>query len=76
MTTTSKIINVTCTRCNGSGHFSFNLVRGTVCFGCDGVGTKQTTQAKINAAKKHKKNVILKMLNLLQAKQNELLHTI
>lgn len=52
MVTISKIINVTCTRCNGSGRLSFNLVRGTVCFGCDGVGTKHTTQAKINAAKK------------------------
>lgn len=34
-TTLSKIA---CPRCGGSGHFSFNLVRGTVCFKCDGAG--------------------------------------
>ena len=50
----TKIINVTCKRCYGSGNFSFNLIRGTVCFGCNGVGTVQTTEAKINAAKKGK----------------------
>jgi cytochrome c1 len=25
-----------CTRCGGSGHYSFNRVNGTVCFGCNG----------------------------------------
>jgi hypothetical protein len=29
----------TCTRCAGSGHHSFNLTHGTMCFGCDGRGT-------------------------------------
>lgn len=53
---------ITCTRCNGSGRFSFNLVRGTVCFGCEGVGYKivdgkkhaaaQARKAKREAAKK------------------------
>jgi hypothetical protein len=46
-----KIIAVTCTRCSGSGHFSFNLTRGTVCFGCNGSGLTQTTEDKIATAK-------------------------
>jgi hypothetical protein len=29
---------ITCPRCNGSGNHSFNLIRGTVCFKCDGAG--------------------------------------
>lgn len=45
--TNPTMIKVTCSRCNGSGHFSFNLVRGTVCFGCEGAGFK------IVDAKKH-----------------------
>ena len=39
-------IKITCTRCNGSGRFSFNLRRGTVCFGCDGVGFQIVDEAK------------------------------
>lgn len=31
---------VTCTRCGGSGHYSFNLTNGSVCFGCSGSGKK------------------------------------
>ena len=27
---------VTCTRCAGSGHHSFNLTHGTMCYGCNG----------------------------------------
>ena len=42
----SKLIKVTCSRCNGSGKFSFNLVRGTVCFLCEGVGFKMVDAAK------------------------------
>jgi Ni,Fe-hydrogenase I small subunit len=34
----TKATKITCTRCNGSGNFSFNLTRGTVCFGCNGAG--------------------------------------
>lgn len=33
-----KLEKVTCTRCAGSGHFSFNLKDGTRCYGCDGRG--------------------------------------
>lgn len=31
-------IKTTCTRCGGSGSFSFNLVHGTTCYGCRGAG--------------------------------------
>lgn len=27
---------VDCSRCGGSGHYSFNAIKGTVCFKCDG----------------------------------------
>jgi len=47
----TKII---CTRCNGSGHYSFNLVRGTVCFGCEGAGYKIVDGKKHAAAQARK----------------------
>lgn len=31
-----------CSRCGGSGRFSFNLKDGTMCFGCQGTGKKLT----------------------------------
>jgi hypothetical protein len=45
---------ITCTRCGGSGRFSFNLVRGTVCFGCEGVGHKVVDAKKHAAAQARK----------------------
>lgn len=32
----------TCGRCGGSGHYSFNLMHGTVCYGCSGRKTVLT----------------------------------
>lgn len=32
----------TCTRCNGTGRYSFNLVHGTKCYGCNGTGKQRT----------------------------------
>ena len=29
---------VPCRRCGGSGHFSYNLIHGTMCYGCHGTG--------------------------------------
>lgn len=40
----------TCTRCNGSGKYSFHLTRGTVCFQCGGSGW-QMVDLKKRAAK-------------------------
>lgn len=31
-------IGVVCSRCGGTGHYSFNRMDGTRCFGCKGVG--------------------------------------
>lgn len=45
------LTQVTCRRCNGSGNYSFNLLRGTVCFGCEGSGF-QMVDAKKEEAKK------------------------
>lgn len=50
------LTKVTCRRCGGSGKFSFHLVKGTVCFGCDGTGSQMVDlvkeQAKKSAAEK------------------------
>lgn len=32
----------TCRRCGGSGHFSFNLIHGSVCYGCSGTSYQLT----------------------------------
>lgn len=39
---TSLFEAVTCSRCCGTGEYSFNLVNGTRCFGCGGQGVKLT----------------------------------
>lgn len=47
-------IQITCSRCNGSGHYSFNLTRGTVCFQCKGakkIAVDAVKHAKASAAK-------------------------
>ena len=44
-------MKMTCMRCGGSGHYSFNLIRGTVCFGCDGVGQVVVSAAKVKKQK-------------------------
>lgn len=39
-----------CGRCGGSGHYSFNLMDGTMCYGCKGAGlvyTKRGLAAKL-----------------------------
>lgn len=36
----------TCTRCLGSGHYSYNQVHGTRCFGCGGTGVQVVKKAK------------------------------
>lgn len=30
-----------CSRCNGSGHYSFNLQDGSMCWGCQGTGIER-----------------------------------
>lgn len=31
-----------CSRCGGSGHYSFNSMHGSVCYGCGGTGKRLT----------------------------------
>ena len=38
----SKFETKTCSRCGGSGHYSFNLMHGTMCYGCNGKGIQFT----------------------------------
>jgi len=42
MKTTDLFETATCGRCAGSGHYSFNMMHGTVCYGCGGSGIKLT----------------------------------
>lgn len=35
----------TCSRCGGSGKYSFNLMHGTKCYGCNGTGKQKTKPA-------------------------------
>lgn len=41
MTTSSY----TCSRCSGSGKYSFNMIHGTKCYGCNGSGKQATKPA-------------------------------
>jgi len=56
-------ITVTCSRCRGSGNYSFNLLKGTVCFGCGGSGYKLVDEAKHEAAivRKQKADTLSKL---------------
>jgi hypothetical protein len=53
-------IKVTCTRCDGSGKFSFNLQKGDVCFGCNGIGYKIVDKKKNDASVKKAKAAKIK----------------
>jgi len=46
MTNVAERQTYTCTRCNGTGRYSFNLQHGTMCFGCKGTGKQKTRPAK------------------------------
>jgi hypothetical protein len=46
MSETAERQTYTCTRCNGTGRYSFNLLHGTTCFGCKGTGKQKTRPAK------------------------------
>ena len=37
-----KTTTYTCSRCNGTGKYSFNLMHGTKCYGCNGTGQQNT----------------------------------
>lgn len=37
----------TCSRCGGTGKFSYNLMHGDMCYGCRGTGIQYTKRGKI-----------------------------
>lgn len=37
----------TCTRCGGSGNYSFNMIDGTCCYGCSGSGFQMIDLAAV-----------------------------
>lgn len=43
-----------CARCGGSGAFSFNLIHGTKCYGCNGAGFVVVDAAKAARSEKAK----------------------
>lgn len=43
----------TCSRCGGSGNYSFNLMHGSRCYGCAGSGTVYTKRGKAARARFH-----------------------
>jgi hypothetical protein len=43
-TKTSPFENKPCSRCGGSGHYSFNLMHGSTCYGCSGRGYQLTAR--------------------------------
>ena len=39
-------MKITCTRCGGSGSYSFNMLHGSRCYGCNGTGFTTVDAAK------------------------------
>lgn len=63
----------TCGRCAGSGHYSYNAVNGTRCFGCGGTGQRLTKRGA--AAKSFFESLISKPLQQIQPGDNILTAT-
>ncbi len=47
---TTKFDRKICSRCHGSGSYSYNRINGTTCFGCGGSGQQLTKLGKAQAA--------------------------
>ncbi len=45
-TAISNLPTETCSRCAGSGSYSWNAVHGSRCYGCNGAGTRPTAAAQ------------------------------
>ncbi|MFP3709693.1 hypothetical protein SB783_37400 [Paraburkholderia sp. SIMBA_009] len=46
----SALETVTCSRCGGTGKFSYNAMDGDRCYGCHGAGKKYTKRGAVAAA--------------------------
>jgi hypothetical protein len=44
---TTKFETKTCTRCGGNGRYSFNLMHGDRCYGCNGTGKQHTKRGLV-----------------------------
>ncbi len=57
MISKTKTYTEECGRCCGTGHYSFNLIDGTMCYGCMGTGARTyKTSPKVRAAAKAKRD--------------------
>jgi DnaJ-class molecular chaperone len=45
MNKTAKLTKKTCSRCSGTGNFSFNMIHGSMCYGCSGSGYVMVDEA-------------------------------
>ena len=59
----STLTKVPCRRCGGSGHFAYNLIHGTMCYGCR--GTKYQ-MVDLDAERKRRETSAAKRQKLLQ----------
>lgn len=48
-TETRRFETVTCSRCGGSGHYSYCQMHGTTCFKCGGTGKQLTKRGQVAA---------------------------
>jgi hypothetical protein len=48
----------TCGRCGGTGHYSYNQINGTVCFGCHGHKVRLTKRGAAAQAWLHKQQTV------------------
>lgn len=46
-TPTTKFEFEVCSRCGGSGHYSYNQINGSTCFGCAGAGYRLTRRGRL-----------------------------
>lgn len=58
MTTTTQFEHITCTRCDGTGHYSYCQMHGTRCFKCGGNGWTYTARGQ--AAREYYESLLTK----------------
>jgi len=63
----------TCGRCGGGGHYSYNPMNGTRCFGCGGTGLRLTKRGK--AAKAFLSSLLQKPISEIRPGDNIIMST-
>ncbi len=69
MKTTLHYDMETCGRCGGTGHYSYNQIDGTVCYGCNGTKRRLTraakkAQAAVEAFKKERFSIAVEAVRI------------